>query len=83
MTMPDDEYESVQDSIMLVSSVIEGLPLDKFLVRAKESLSRGPDADPALYARVGSKLQLIVNTAKHLRSVQALNVAARAAGVIK
>lgn len=81
--MTDEEYGAVQDSIMLVSSVVEGLPLAQFLARAEQSLEHGPAADPALYAEAGPKLRLLVATARKLRAVQELNAAARAGGVIK
>ena len=80
--MTDDEYKEVQDSIALVSSAVEQLPLEAFLERAERCAAVGAAMEPGLFAKAWPRLKLITDTARHLRAVQELNAAARLAGVV-
>jgi len=80
--MTDEEYRGVQDSVALVASVVEQLPLRDFIDRAEKSLEVGAFADPAMYAKVAQRLELIVATARLLHGVQLLNAIAREDGAL-
>lgn len=69
--MADEEYEATQQQVLLLGSLVRGLPLGPFIERAQRALDVGPLTAPSHWMAGNEKLELILALARKLLAVQA------------